>query len=189
MGKIPKVDLVLIRAMLDAGILENVDQHRLDPRGTMLLTCSDGNQFPDIFRHQNKLYRRASHRNPCLHTFALNGGALRLAPRSPANIPGRSLQHDLLDEIRDASAMKNLKKLALYIHWPCGKASAASLSLLAAMNLMFAAKREVKAKAKGISVACFVQVRFSTRRKRTYFVSQTKFLQWSTAGVKLMAQA
>jgi len=70
-------DLDLISGLRKAGVLEDTTRHKLSQEeGVILISCSDGDQFPDIFKHQC-LLQDCTHQ-PRIHTICLAGGALRL---------------------------------------------------------------------------------------------------------------
>lgn len=172
-----KNDLEAVKQLRSLNILTEVKGHLLDQRkGIILISCADGDQFHDIFTQKAKL-QQGHCEDPRIHTFCWNGGALRLAPNSPTNKPGRSICRDLLDEIKDARAMKAIDTIALYTHAPCGKASACNLSFIQALDLQMSAKTKIKEENRGVHVACFCHIDYGNR-KRTYFISRDHWFQW-----------
>ena len=171
-----KEDLEAVRQLRDLNILDEVKGHLLDQRkGIILISCADGDQFNDIFSQKVKL-QEGHCEYPRVHTFCWNGGALRLAPNSPVNKPGRSTCRDLLDEIKDARMMKAIDTIALYIHAPCGKARAYNLSFINEINLLMSAKTNIKKENPNIHVACFGHIDYGDK-KRTYFISRENWFR------------
>lgn len=173
-------DVAIVRALRHANALQDIAGHRLDQRdGIILVTCPDGDHFFDIFNRQLEMQE-----DQCgdkrIHTFGWHGGALRLAPHSPAN--RRPDEHQIfLEEIRDAREIKGINTVALYNHAQCGKAGACNIDFLQLMRLHMQAKTAVKAMNDGISVACFLHVTYPDKRRRTYFVSRPEWDQWIDA--------
>jgi hypothetical protein len=171
-------DYRLIREWREFGVLQDVDDHRLDQReGVILITCSDGDRFCDIFAKQVRMVEGQC-KDPRIHTFAWNGGILRIAPGSPANKPGRTTDEDLLDEVADARAMKGINLVAGYSHIPCGKAGACKISPEQVIRLHIAAKRRIKELNRGIKVANFCHIDYGNGSKRTYFLSRCSWEEW-----------
>lgn len=185
MLELSKDDLSVIRSMRQGKresdrVLQKVRGKKMDPAGVILITCSDCDQFPDIFIHKTKVLKRCGCKNPRIHTFAWNGGALRLIPDSPANRRGRSFAIDLMDEIRDAMEMKELKNIALYIHSPCGKALSVKLNFYQTLVVLLQAKQRLENKIPEADVACFCQVYYGRGKRNTYFVSRENFGKWNS---------
>ncbi len=174
-------ELKLITQLRQDGVLENVNNHRLDPKGVILVACGDCDRFPDIYRHKRRSYRQAGKRHARLHLHCWNGGALRLVPGSPANKPGRSTAVDFQEDVLESERIKRLHTVALYVHRPCAKAANSKMGLLQQMLMLYGAKRELKKKNNKLHVACFVHIDYGTRRnkrQKSYFMSCTKFISW-----------
>lgn len=175
---IKEKDAKVIRALRERDVLQDVQGHLLDQKdGIILISCADGDRFPDIFAFHTAL-QSEQRSDPRVHTFAWNGGPLRLAPASPTNKLERTTQIDLMEEVRDARAMKGIDTVALVAHWPCGKAGACKISLPESIRLAFAAKERLKEENHGIRVALFLQVDYGDKM-RTYFASRAKWLEFS----------
>lgn len=178
MLKLSVEDSALVRELRRAGVLEDVEEHRLDQsNGIILITCSDGDQFFDIFAHQVKMQTDQRPTDPRIHVFGWHGGALACAVHSPVN---KRKHADLvfLDQIRAAREMKNINTVALYAHAPCGAADGNNVSLLEAFDLQVRAKAKIKTLNQGIRVACFFHVDYGNGVKRTYFLSRPKWDAW-----------
>lgn len=173
-------DVATIKMYRKAGVLQEVKSHLLDQTdGAVVVTCADGDRSYDIFMNHAEMQR--THReDPRIHWLTRNGGALRLAPDSPLNIPGRSTQIDFLEEIGEALSLKGIKVVALYAHAPCGKAGAHGLSLPQTLSVLMAAKSVVRESFPGIIVRCFYHVDFGpayakfgkSSQQLTYFLNK-----------------
>ncbi len=164
--------------MRKTGVLCDTDGHLLDQsKGVILVTCADGDRFYDIFSEQVKMN---GGRDPRIHTFGWNGGALRIARNSPTNEPGHTTDVDCLRDVLDAMAMKDITTVALYVHAPCGKAAAHDLSFESVITLLIGAKRRIKEAAREACVACFCHVHYPDGRNRSYFVSREAWEKWQS---------
>ena len=174
--ELPPFDRLVIRSMREHEALVNLDGHRLDPQGIVLITCADCDEFSDIYGHKAELFQSNGHA-PRIHPLSRNGGALMLVPQSPAIKRGRSTATDLLEEIQEACAWKKIRTVTPYIHAPCGKAVVSKINFISQMTLLFQGKQLLKNRLPGISVACFCQIDYGNS-KRTYFASREKYSSW-----------
>lgn len=171
-----KTDLPQIRFFReDVKVLCDVHPHAIDQsEGVILVTCSDGDQMPDIFKHHEKFceHQRDEAR---IHLFSLNGGAKLISSDSPLRI----FQEDeiLLAHIDIARQMKGIDTVILYAHAPCGAAYGKDLSFADVLELLFKGKERVKREIPGIKVACFCHIDYGDK-KRTYFVSYEAWKTW-----------
>ncbi len=173
-GKLTDDDRTLIKEFLGCGILRDLNAHLIDQsNGAILVTCADGDQMSDLFHHHERIAREGGG-TPRLHTLALNGGALLLAPSSPLN---RQFHEDevLLHHITVARQLKDIHTIVLYAHAPCGAAGAFHLTFLQVLEYLMEAKRSLKNGNGKIKVACFCQIDYGTGEKRTYSVSRIRF--------------
>jgi len=186
MASISEEDLRVIRSLRTAGVLDDVEPHLLNQQnGAVVVVCADGDQSYDIFTNHARM-QDAHRSDPRIHYITRNGGALRLAPYSPANKHGRTTQLDLLDEIAETLPMKGIETVALYIHAPCGKAATSAISFALSIELLFEAKRILKANVPGVRVSCFSHVDYGpnfielgkTKQRLTYFASRTKWEEY-----------
>jgi len=176
-------DHELIRALREAGVLQDVEEHLLNQRdGVILVTCADGDQFPDVFQRQTSMQagQRAKTR---IHPLTCHGGALAYAPQSPVN---KRKHADLvfLDHVSEARDMKSINTVALYAHTPCGAAHMCEVSIEESIALQMRAKKRILTLNQGIEVACFFHVDYNTSRnkdgrKRTYFLSRERWEVWA----------
>ncbi len=179
-AQVLEADYTLIASLREQDILLAVDGHRLEQtQGVILVSCGDGDQFVDLFVTQTGLQICRPH-SPRVHTFAWNGGALRL----DNTIDIGNVFSVFLQEILDACVLKDIGTVALYAHYPCGKAALAHMTLLDVLRSLIRAKFAVKqARNNEGSVACFFHVNYlgddidKNPRKRTYFVDVKKFVE------------
>ena len=161
-----------------AAVLQDTKGHLLDQtNGIILVTCGDRDRAPEIFKFQALMQAQTSG-DPKIHILSWNGGALRLTKRSPTNKHGRSTDRDFLDEIHDAISIKNILTVALYIHFPCGKATACGLGFRDCIEFLFKAKERIKMENEGVRVACFCHIDYGNSIQRTYFVSKERYSAW-----------
>ncbi|MFH0890482.1 MAG: hypothetical protein V1856_00430 [Candidatus Liptonbacteria bacterium] len=170
-------EVAFVRNMRELGVLEEIAGHRLQQEnGVILVTCADGDQFSDIFRHQQGLMSRNVRGRNRIHVFSWNGGPLRIAANSPANTDGSTFELDAIQDIRDASAMKGIRTVVLCAHAPCGKAHAHNVSVEETIRLLIAAQRRLKQEVSELTVADFFHVRYpDDMRARSYFVNAEKW--------------
>jgi hypothetical protein len=176
--------------------LREVDGHRLDRQnGGILKTCSDGDQFFDLFTKEAE-FVKAKCNGARVHTFGWNGGALRLTVRGMRwrwlGLILLALFRFILErlgvavidpfgEAAAARAMKGIDTVALYAHAPCGYAYAQDMDFNTVVDRLFVAKENVKRAIPGIKVACFVHIRHEDGRPRTYFVSRDSWMRYRAA--------
>ncbi|MBI2990305.1 MAG: hypothetical protein HYY51_03935 [Candidatus Magasanikbacteria bacterium] len=174
-----------IRRLRDAGVLLDIEGHRLDQSaGVVMVCCADGDQMHDVYTTQAEM-QREQRGEPRVHLLSWNGGALRLLADSPTNRRITTAQ-EFLDEIRDASVLKSIPVVALYAHFPCGKVKDTRLEIQQVFAGLIAAKQRLKREIPGVRVACFFHVDYpdveagetgSGPRKRTYFLSVARYME------------
>ncbi len=176
--RLSEEDLEKIKELRKFGILADVNGHHLNQKnGVIMISCADGHQMYDIFGHQLKM-QEGHCQDLCVHTLAWNGGALRIPQYSPANKKDRTTHLDVIDDIRDSIKIKNIHTIALYVHAPCGKAHACGINFIEMIGLLIDAKIRIKKEVDNIYVACFIHIDFNNNRKRTYFISRKKWIEW-----------
>ncbi len=177
--KLSDVDVGHYANLRGFAVLEEVEPHRLGVNGgVILVSCADGDQFPDIFEHLGSVLADCGSLRR-VHTIALNGGPLLLHPDSPLAQHGESPV--LVAHIREASQLKNITTVALCAHGPCGKAYGGSLSLPQVIHLLKAGKQHLEQTAPGLVIYPFIQIDIPEgdgHRQRTYFVSGTRWADW-----------
>lgn len=168
-------DQELVRELREFGVLQDVEGHRLDQsNGIILVSCSDGDQMPDIWQYQNGIMQ-SQRTSPRIQPLNLNGGALLIPEESPLN---KEVHEDLvyLKHIREAMGMKGMYTVVLYAHGPCGAAGLAGLTLIEVLGLLKQAGRRVREAFPNAQVVCFFHAD-KGGTKRTYFVS-AKWFEW-----------
>jgi hypothetical protein len=173
------------------GILNDVVDHNLQTsNGIVMVVCPDCDRFFDKYNYKASLMNlRGNAEDPRVHPLSTHAGALRLIPPDinltldpPLNNPTRTRDLDLIDEIREALALKSIYEVALYMHWPCGKASACNINLGQALEILAASKKRFLESPSEIKVPHFSEVnvvtychidycQFEEGKKRTYFAN------------------
>jgi hypothetical protein len=162
-----KADAKTIRILRERGVLEEIDGHRLSEvseAGTILVTCSDGDHFHDVFHHHCRHSASTRH-----HPLAAAGGPI-------AGLLSRD--QNLIDEVNTAIVAKQITTVALTAHVPCAKAYGEEMSLVDVMEVLLEKKELIRTHFPGMNIRMFCHVANGT--KRTYFVNKTKlkvFLQ------------
>lgn len=184
MGKLTDFDNDVIARLRAAGVFDDDDARKLRaPDGAIIIPCSDGDQMPDVFSHQQRLARDGGWpERP--HMPSLHGGAMLMAEDCPLYREYR-VDQLLLQHIREASSpeLKGIGTVVLYVHAPCGAARLAGLTLVHQIAYLMRAKERVKEQSDEYNVVCFVHVHYEDGRKRTYFISRDKWLAfWNEQG-------
>lgn len=182
-GKLSPEDKILIEDFRESKILDNVDTHKIEQdNGVILVSCADGDQMPDLFGHLEKIIV-ASGRPRRIHTLALNGGPLLLAPTSPLNM---ELHEDwtLLQHIAVARQLKEINTVILCAHAPCGAAGMFHLNFFQVIRYLIEAKTLLKKSYTDIKVACYCHIDYGEEKRRTHFVSRERFENWQKANLK-----
>jgi hypothetical protein len=170
-------DRALIEELRAFGVFQDIDEHRLDQsNGVMLITCSDGDRFPDIFQHQARM-QADCRPDPRIHVFAWHGGVLACAPVSPINAR-KDAHRVFLDQITVARSMKQIDVIPIYAHAPCGAAALNHVGLEQVLTLQFEAKNQIKKENPGIVVFPFFHVDYGDGKCRSYFLSRQKWEEW-----------
>lgn len=175
-------DQQLVVRMRDGHVLQDDMTPTMLPgsgKGLILVSCADGDRFPDIFAHKLGAYKDKAGQ-PCMHSLALNGGAPTMAPNSPFTKIHPAQGEVFLQNIADALVIKQLQTVALYGHAPCGVAQAHAVGLRQLVALLIAAKRRIKddVRFENVRVACFLHCDYADERMRTYFVSAREADEW-----------
>lgn len=184
MGVLSPFDRTAIDILREADVLENDNAGKLNsPEGVIVIPCSDGDQMPDVFTHQCGLAHEGGWPvRP--HMPSLHGGAILMAEDCPLYREFR-VDELLLLHIRQAEGpeLKGIGTVVLYAHAPCGAAAMAKLTLVHQIVYLMRAKVRVKEIDTTNKVICFLHVDYGTGRKRTYFISRAKWLEfWSKSG-------
>jgi hypothetical protein len=163
-------DRDLIAHYKEIGVLSDVAAHLIDEQhGAIMVTCSDGDQFSDVFAHHAQHICMTQRHDSRIHLLALNGGAKLLAKDSPLLTVGEDAV--LLKHIGAGIALKGIQTVVLYAHAPCGVAYEEDLPFDQVLDLLFRGKQRVKEMYPSTKVACFCHVD-DGEKKRTYFVSR-----------------
>lgn len=182
--RMTKKDLALVDELREFGVLEDPKSHLLDQRrGVVLVACGDADRFGRIFARKVKM-QKGQCADTRIHVIALNGGALRLAKKSPANKGTSRMDQYLMADIRNARRMKKIDTVALYIHAPCGQAKAARIDLRATIEILMAAKkrikrmRPIKGTNQRVTVACFCHLAYPNGKDAVFFIRRDRWEAW-----------
>jgi hypothetical protein len=147
-----------IETLITGGILTPVITEEFRAQaGSLIFSCADGDQMHDL----HKRHHGHCENGTCQHWFSTNGLGLKLAKNSPvATAEETALWWQYA---REAVALKELKAITIYGHWPCGIAVGASLPVFEQMDLYVKAKlamRNIKFEAV-VSVEIHIDHRFN----------------------------
>jgi hypothetical protein len=133
----------VIEAWREFGVLQDVQPRHVNKKRCVIVTCSDGDRFPETFLHQ--IGMQGGRCETCTHTFAWHGGALACAPCSPIN-PTKHDYKVFLGQIAAAHKVKkDLEAIFLYAHGPCGAVGLSGLSLEEEPALQIKARSTIEA--------------------------------------------
>lgn len=182
MGRLTPLDAQIIDELRSVRVLENMNGHALDlGRGVIVIRCPDGDQMLDRIEHDRQVAIEAGV-TPRIHLITHHGGCMVAAPNSPL-YPGLRIDEYVLEQIREAEALKAIHVISAEIHAPCGKAQSCGLTLVHQIVLQMAAKPRIKAVDPTNKVMCRIHVDYPDGRKRTYFISRVKWIAfWQTRG-------
>lgn len=177
--ELSRMELKWVRTLRNADVLRPIDEHRLRGNHTISIVCPDCHQIGDIFDHHRRMCGYAPHQ------LALNGGALLIAQPSP--LAQSATEGDvLLENLAEAIRLKNLSRVVLYAHAPCGKAASVNIGVRLTVGLLIAAKRRIKeheplrrGAGATLKLFCFVHIAYPESGKKTYFVSRQDWEEFS----------
>jgi hypothetical protein len=157
------------------GLFVHVNPEKLEGigKGVIVALCADGDQFIDAHGHIASLCNKNVPR--CIHTLALNGGAL-LMSNGNGSLMGDEEKEDgnvLFKHILKASKIKQVENVFLYSHYPCAVAISNRLSVLDQCLHLMDAKQRLKSTDPRFRVSCFFHVHEEEQgesKRRTYFL-------------------
>jgi hypothetical protein len=180
--ELTKAEFSLIRDLHESGVLQDVKTHLIDQeQGAIIVTCSDGDQFYDIFNQHVAWQAGQRPNNPRVHVLANHGGPFAYAPCSPIHRV-RHTDKVLVPQIADARAMKGINTVVLHGHAKCGAANLANTSIEQCIALQMRAKANIKTLNHGIVVVPFFQVDYGSWKngeKHSYFFSRPDWEVWA----------
>lgn len=147
-----------------------------DNPAAIVVDCPDCDQMEKTRHHAGQI--RQIFGQARIHRIQLNGGALNIAPHSPLNeILPRGLV--LLQEINETIELKRITTVALYAHYPCGKARVHEISLVRGVELFVQGKLYVKKNIPPhVKVGCFFYIPTGEDAGRTYFLGRPQWEEW-----------
>lgn len=146
----------------------------------VLVTCGDMDRSGDILRHYVRAHRQVHPHDPLIQLFAWNGGTCRLI-KSPASTKEQACIFQ--GEISEIIPIKDPRAFILFAHWPCGKASAANMSLIQVVEALMVAKTFLKSQYNEYPVSCFFHLDYigygeNPTKMRTYHISRNRWEAW-----------
>ena len=182
MGQLTPFDADVIEILRQAGVIEDMNGNGIDlSRGVIVIRCPDGDQMLDRIEHDRRVAMEAGV-TPRIHLITHHGGCMVVAPDAPL-YPGRGIDEYVLEQIREAEALKEIHVISAEIHVPCGKATSCGLTLVHQIVLQMSAKPRIKEVDPTNKVICRIHVDFADGRKRTYFISRAKWIAfWNARG-------
>ncbi|MDO8581931.1 MAG: hypothetical protein Q7S16_03575 [bacterium] len=182
MPRVSEEDKQTIVMMEAAGVLQDVDGHRLEtPNGAIFVGCGDADQSVDLIsRTLQAIFVEGDPVRPQL--LFLNGGALLIPPKSPVRIAYPEDGVAMCRNIRKARALKGISTVLLKAHVPCGMAAEAGLGVEDVVRLLQDAKLHVRAENPGVIIACLLHVDNGSKRLR--FLHGASWREWSALSPK-----
>lgn len=142
--------------------------------GHIAVFCGDCDQADELIKQQEHYCRERS-AEPRIHRLSLNGGALRIAERTPI-YAGDGADRVLLQDIGATLVMKGIRTVVLFGHAPCVAARMFGLNAQESVRLLLAAKRRVRATVEvavpRVIVACKMHVDWGGTKRNTYFLKR-----------------
>lgn len=133
-------DREFVESAIHAGALVKINPSVADELkhcGFALLFCGDCDHSQDAVDHLEENFD-----TPRIHYLAVNGGAILLDPRSPANRPF-GFADAVHEQIRQTFEMKEFIHLFLDIHVPCGAARANRIPAIDAVRSVLVGKQRL----------------------------------------------
>ncbi|MBU0596739.1 hypothetical protein KJ641_04020 [Patescibacteria group bacterium] len=185
MGHLSEEDRKRLEELRDPaqlGILQDEYPTKLDlSNGIIAVVCADGDQFEDKHGHLAEIVNNAIGR-PRVHTISLNGGPLLLSFKSPAYqcIESHDQVHEfLVNQIAVGQKIKDMNTVVLCTHAPCGVAGLCGMDINAVLDHLVEAKQDLKERlGETTKIACFLHVDYGDGKKRSYFVSASRWLKY-----------
>lgn len=162
----------LVTTLRAEEVLRDIDPDQLPKRevGWLLISCSDGHRFRELFAY----HLQTCGESPCHHPLAYPGGAVVLGEGSPLAQTRRGFSADevMLDGIDESLRIERLgiNNIAAYTHFPCSAAQGAQLSPIQQLNLFRSGITRIRKLYPGVSVVPFCHVRHTNGSHRTYWV-------------------
>lgn len=167
----------IVRQLRTRNILQEIawDMFHNNP-AAVVVDCPDCDQTEKTRHHISQIRQIFGHAR--LHKIQLNGGALNIFPDSPLNgtLP-RGLV--ILQEINETIELKGIGTVALYAHYPCGKARTHGISLVRGIDIFVQGKLYVRKNIPPhIKVGCFFYIPTGEDAGRTYFLGRPQWEEW-----------
>lgn len=111
---------ILLNQLKAAGIIAKLDPLQMEDG--VLCGCGDRDRCGDLLKHHEAKLLEAG-RSSRLHLVMLNGGPLNLVHRHQDDARATEAIHNFcFSQLRGGVQLKNLRRIILVGHWPCGQA-------------------------------------------------------------------
>lgn len=167
------IDFATLAKLREHGVLNDVVPERCrHDNGLVMVSCSDGDQFSELFDHHRRLLKLDR-----LHPLAWNGGGLRLDINSILG-QRRNSAEVLFDDIVDARKLKTMDTIELWTHYPCGAAGLAGMNVLDIIQSIIHAKQFLRQRFGAddpVRVIPLCHVAWANHKKRSYFIDIDRY--------------
>ncbi len=175
MDRIPsEYDQRCIKKLKELGFFTHIKPEKFEGigKGAIIVLCADGDQFVDVHGHITGLCNERV-QSRCIHTLALNGGALLM--NNSGKLPQKQARHGdiLFENVLEASEIKKVNDIFLYSHFPCAVAGGNGMGVVDQGEGLMAAKQRLKQANPNFRISCFFHVYEAVEgvpKRRTYFL-------------------
>jgi len=174
-----------INKLIELGLFTRVMPEKLGiGKGVIIVPCSDGHQFGDLYRHITDMCKQAAD-TELIHPVALNGGAMLMSGHLTAEdgvLDGDAIFRSIIK----ANKMNRGKDVIIYAHFPCGIARENCVGVVDQGLYLMMAKKRLKEAAPNLEIEClfhidmYDEVEGGTHKRRTYFMPKEL---WNNAGI------
>lgn len=176
MIQITEEDHQLIELLKHDQVIQEIDTSQMKPdKGAIVVMCCDSDHSGDKFNHFTNLVNQVC-KSSNLFLVTRAGAAIWLPESKLLKLKSVPSGQDtsILFDIDAGIKLKNIKKIFLSVHAPCGAANLFKLSLFDQIELLIKGKERLKKryeKIDGLRIKCFIHVCFPNKKRRTYFIS------------------
>lgn len=172
-------DKYCLQQLKASGLFLNIDAEKLHiVDGVIAVFCGDGDQSDDLYKHVVSVCRGRIADNR-IHLVALNGGAILMSGQlgGSQNCHGETMFENVLD----ASRLKKMNDVFLYMHAPCGIVRAKGFGIVDQVRYLMMARDRLSEVAPRLHLWCFCHVdtydeaEGATHKRRTYFVPRARW--------------
>lgn len=165
---LPTDDQQTITGLKSLGTLEKIDPSKMDD--AILIACGDCDRAIEAINWHRRLIKESHNRVPRVQLICINGGPLNLVhPWTDDPQKFEATQEFLHYQIVGSRKLKNLDRIDLLAHWPCGQAGIWNLSLQRALDLTLDTIVLLREKFKDMTISAYLHV--DNGEKNTYHFS------------------